>query len=128
MTDSALSPATTAAVTVDDTWQTYTSRDGSWRFQWPTKGSFAPKWEADFAAEVKDGCYGEGEQRRLKLGDADFCHTSGREGNQATDYYVVKLGDRHVRLTFTKDGTEKFDWTGYTAYLDQVVGTFKNLK
>lgn len=121
------SSQTVVSATADATWQTYTSRDGSWKFLWPTKGSMAPRWEADIASETKDGCYGEGEQRRVKLGDAEFCHTGTREGGTATDYYVTKRGEQHVRLTFTKQGGDKFDWAAYAAFLDQVVGTFQNI-
>jgi hypothetical protein len=128
-TDAAETTATPAlSATADATWQTYTSRDGSWKFLWPTKGSMAPRWEADIASETKDGCYGEGEQRRVKLGDAEFCHTGTRASGLATDHYVTKRGEQYVRLTFTKKGGDTFDWSAYSAFLDQVVGTFKSLK
>lgn len=119
-----------APIEIDDTWQTYTSRAGDWQFQWPTKGRYAPQWEASFAPETEDGCYGDGERTRLQVGDAEFCRASSRDGALAIDRYVTERGGQKILLTFIKEAKSfsEADWKGYSSFLDQVVGTFKVVK
>lgn len=121
---------------VDDTWQKYTNSALNFSFDWPTKGRYAPRWEVKFLedAQVKDGCLANElmTTRKVMAGDQEFCHSTGEiADNEATDYYVTKVGSRHVAIVFSKDSSgagSDFSWDEYRAHLDQIVSTFKLAK
>ncbi len=121
------------SVTIDDTWQAYTNKSLGFRFNWPTKGRYAPNWDVSFLksddANIADGCYGNDNTRRVSVGEVSFCRTGAvtDEDKLATDRYVTKHGETYVVMTFNKEKTtaEGFDWNEYHAFLDQIVSTFK---
>lgn len=124
----------TTSVQLDDSWKSYVNQALSFEFKWPTKGRYAPQWAVTFVSEgdarIKDGCIVEGEEsKRVKVGEAEFCHswTDGASGPK--DWYATKHDSRYAVISFTKlERAEGFSLDEYRANLDQIISTYKSTK
>ncbi len=138
---------------IDSTWQTFTSRAGSYTFQFPTKGRYSPTWgtsQVNQDCALPEGFTQADHTSTITVGDVSFCHTSVVEGaagsSYNTDTYTTKNESKFLALTFTKHvysagalnckfpaginystsptSCVAFDPAAYQATLDQIVGTF----
>lgn len=124
--------------TIDNTWQTFTSKSGKYSFQWPTKGKYAPTWEQSFSdtnpCACNYACNDGGENKTLN--GISFCHQSAIENpvtggdgphtGQATflDTYSTRHENTYIILTFKKINAYAIDEDTYHAHLEQILSTF----
>jgi hypothetical protein len=108
---------------IDDTWKTYTNKSSEFSFQWPTKGRYAPTWDASYAET--DPCT-EGETKILN--GNTFCHQMSAFRSDdliLTHIYTIPFGKKFIVITFTKKAAQAgFDEATFDAHLDQIMSTF----
>lgn len=124
---------------IDATWQTFTKADGSFTFQYPMKGAFAPTWEQTYVpwgdTSLKAGCHmTEAPVDSYKTFTVDghtVCQSTATTiapgSSHRTDFAVVTIDTRYLLITFTKQyaNPDAFDDARYQATLEQIISTFK---
>ncbi|MFO0764753.1 MAG: hypothetical protein U0487_01775 [Patescibacteria group bacterium] len=110
--------ATSTAIAIDDTWDSYSSKSG-FTFSYPTKGRLTPEWSIDnFAmndAKIVNGCYVDGSSERansrakMTVGNTEFCVTRTADPGAGQVYYADNYafvnGKNISVITFTKHFT-----------------------
>lgn len=126
---------TSTQVSIDETWDTYTSKSG-FSFRYPTKGRLAPQWFIENYQKndkaISEGCYVEGGSPRNEqsttsqkvIGSTSFCVTRtvdpGAGQRYYNDSYTFENGSYYTVITFTKhfvngDMLDKQEFHGKTA-------------
>ena len=110
-------PTDTTLAPIDNTWLTFTSRNGAWTFQHAVKGKFAPEWEQFYVPLAGNATYkvngdcvsqfeGTTNSSFTSQDGTVFCHASQREGamshTEFYDTYATKYGNQYLVLSFKK--------------------------